>query len=253
MALLRQRCRQPEVMDQPDLARDRHVHALSGLARINFFSRSSRLLFHPLLDLQQRRRWPGQPLRILDVASGGGDVPIRLWLRAARAGLDWHLAGCDVSPLAVDHARARAQTAGAEVSFFVHDALAQPLPSPYDAVICSLFLHHLDEEQAVGLLRSMAWAVRSQRAEGRGQRSEESGPGLVVVSDLARCWQGLLLAHLATRLLTTSDVVHTDGPLSVRAAFTPAEALGLAQRAGLDGARVRRRWPCRWVLQWSRP
>ena len=61
---------------------------------------------------------------------------------------------------------------------------------------------------------------------------------LVLINDLSRCGTGLLLAHLAGRLLTTSDVVRIDGPLSVRAAFTPAEAAQLAARAGLAGATV---------------
>ena len=235
MGSLRQRCRQPEVMDQPNLAPERHAHALAGLARINFFSRSSGILFPPLSELQRQRKMP--KLRILDVASGAGDVPIRLWQRANRAGLDWQITGCDISPVAVANARGRSLQNHAPVEFFIHDAVEQPIPGSYDAVTCSLFLHHLDEEQAVKLLLSMSRLASS----------------MVLISDLDRRWSGLILAHLATRLLTLSDVVHTDGPLSVKAAFTPVEALALAEQAGLHGASVSRRWPCRWLLNWSRP
>ena len=35
------------------------------------------------------------------------------------------------------------------VRFFVADALAGPFPDGYDAITCSLYLHHLDREQAV--------------------------------------------------------------------------------------------------------
>jgi 2-polyprenyl-3-methyl-5-hydroxy-6-metoxy-1,4-benzoquinol methylase len=238
MGFLRQRCRIAEVMDQPDLDPRQHAHALAGLARINALSRSSGILFASLIALQQRLRT--DRLKILDIAAGGGDVPIRLWWRAARAGLDWRIAGCDVSPVAVEHARARALANAAPVHFFVHDVLSGSLPGPYDAVVCSLFLHHLDEEQARTLLRAMA-------------NLQGGGPSLVLVNDLNRSLRGLILAHLATRLLTTSSVVHTDGPRSVRAAFTPSEALALAEQAGLHGAVVGRRWPCRWLLSWSRP
>jgi hypothetical protein len=74
----------------------------------------------------------------------------------------------------------------------------------------------------------------------------------VLVNDLRRSRIGLALAHVVTRLLTTSSVVHTDGPLSVRAAFTTQEALALAERAGLTGPTVRRIWPFRWLLTWKR-
>jgi SAM-dependent methyltransferase len=235
---LRQRRRQPEVMDQPDLCPRRHVHALAGLSRINLLSGTTRTFWQPLVDLQ--RRLGKQRLRILDVACGGGDVVRRLWWRAMKLGLDWRLAGCDISPVSVEHARVRAREQGAEVYYFVHDVFNQHLAGDWDAILCSLFLHHLDDEQAVGLLGQLA-------------RPSEAGPALLLVNDLDRSVSGLLLAHLACRLLTTSGVVHTDGPRSVRAAFTLAEARELARRAGLEGAELRRIWPCRWLLNWSRP
>lgn len=37
--------------------------------------------------------------------------------------------------------------------------------------------------------------------------------------------------------------------ISVRAAYTPDEALNLAARAGFHGATVR----CRWLLAWEKP
>jgi 2-polyprenyl-3-methyl-5-hydroxy-6-metoxy-1,4-benzoquinol methylase len=238
MVLLRQRRRRPEVMDQPDLCPRRHAHALAGLARINRLSRTERTYRHPLLNLQKRHDLPR--LNILDIACGGGDVTRRLWHLGRLDRLDWRVAGCDQSPVAVELATAAALREQADVSFFVHDVLSGPPPGEWDAVVCSLFLHHLDEEPAVALLRGIA-------------RPDESGPRLVLINDLDRSLVGLILAHVVGRLVTTSDVVHTDGPRSVEAAFTPDEALALARRAGLTGATVRRVWPWRWLLCWSRP
>src|SRR5262249_21024325 len=162
------------------------------------FSGSARLLWRALRDYRSTS------LRLIDVASGAGDVPVRLWRRARRAGRDWHVRGCDLSPLAVDYARARAERARAAGSFFVHDALAEPFPADCDAATCSLFLHHLDDDQACLLLRRLA-----------GLDGSTTRPRLVLVHDLTRSRTGLLLAHVAGQLLTRSDVVHTDGPRSV--------------------------------------
>jgi SAM-dependent methyltransferase len=233
--MLQHRRRRPEIMDQPGLAADRHRRALRALARINFWSGSARILWPGLLSLA--KEMAPRPVRVLDLATGGGDVPLRLWQKARRAGVTLVLDGCDVSPVAVAYARASAGRAGADVRFLVHDVLRSPVLSGYDAAMCSLFLHHLDNEDACALLRGMAAAA------GR----------LVLVNDLARSFAGLMLAHVGTRLLTFSDVVHTDGPRSVEAAFTPDEARALAERAGLRGAVVARRWPCRWLLTWRRP
>ena len=58
---------------------------------------------------------------------------------------------------------------------------------------------------------------------------------------------------LGCRVLSRSPVVHVDGPRSARAAWTVTELRGLAERAGLAGASVERRLPCRMLLDWSRP
>jgi hypothetical protein len=239
MALLGARRRRPEIMDQPDLNPAEHAQALRGLARINLFSGSAGILW-PALEALARDL--GRPLRILDLATGGGDIPVRLWQKARRAGFDWDVQGCDVSPVAIEHARRDAGRAGAAVTFFVGDALQGPAPSGYDAVTCSLFLHHLDERQARDLLRRMAALSDEVAAPAR----------LVLVNDLERSLVGLALAHLASRLLTTSHVVHVDGPRSVEGAFTVSEVQALAEEAGLHGAVVRRCWPFRFLLAWRR-
>jgi len=227
---------QPEIMEQPDLDPRHHVAALRGLSRVNLWSRSAGILWPPLRDLA--RTMPTTTLRVLDLATGGGDLPIRLWHKARRQGLKIEFAGCDISPVAIDHARDSARRAGAKISFFVQDVLyGEPLQG-YDVVMASLFLHHQESEDAARtLLRRMA--------DMAGQ--------LVLVNDLIRSPLHLLLAHAATRLLTTSYVVHTDGPRSVEAAWTMAEALRLAHEAGLTGARTAWRWPFRFLLTWRRP
>jgi 2-polyprenyl-3-methyl-5-hydroxy-6-metoxy-1,4-benzoquinol methylase len=237
MAILgsvRQRRRQPELMDQPDMEGAPHAAALRGLERINAWSGSARILWPSLKALAESIR--DRPARVLDVAMGAGDLPIRLWHKARRAGYNIRVDGCDISASAVAYARSRAAAQAADVHFFEWNALIGDLPEGYDAAVNSLFLHHLDEPAAVAFLRRLA------RAAGR----------LVLVNDLERGLSGWLLAYLGTRLLSRSPIVHYDGLRSVEGAFTLAEARHLADEANLDGATVARRWPCRFLLTWSR-
>lgn len=232
---MKHRFRRPELMDQPGLDATVHRHALRGLQRVNWMSRTARVLWQPLRELAARNG--NRPLRILDVASGAGDVAVRLARRAERDGVPLVCDGCDINPVAIEHAQAVAAQRGVKgIRFFRHDVLHDPLPGNYDAVTCTLFLHHLEREDAILLLSRMAAATKS----------------LVLVDDLRRTAFGYLLARVGGQILSRSPIVHYDGPASVAAAFTPAEALDLAAAAGLAGATLRRHWPQRFLLTWSK-
>lgn len=231
---LAQRHRQPEWMDQPGIDPLAHSQALQGLRRINAFSGAVGSLFAPIRSLA--REHGGQPLRVLDLACGGGDNTTALAERARREGLDVQIDGCDLSPQAVAIATRSAEERALGTRFFQADALNDPLPDDYDVILCSLFLHHLDQQQAVDLLQRMGRASRC----------------LVLVNDLIRSPLGYGLAWAGCRLLSRSPIVHFDGPVSVQGAFQLQEVRALALQAGLEGAALRRSWPERYLLSWRR-
>ena len=221
-------------MDQPGLDAGEHARALSGLGRINRVSRSDAIFWPAIANLAKASG--GSPVRVLDLASGGGDVPTALAIRAAQAHPDVRIEGCDISAEAVRFAQRRAVATGVAVRFFVLNALADSIPEGYDVLTCSLFLHHLNEADAAGLLRRMADAA------GR----------MVLVDDLIRSRVGYALAWAGCRMLSRSPVVHHDGPVSVSSAFTLEEVRELARRAGLGVVSLTRHWPCRFLWSWSR-
>jgi len=232
------RSREPELMDDPGLAEAEHLHALAALARINAVSRTAARLAAQVGSLLATPTPAAPPPIVLDVACGGGDVTLDLARRLDRAvgGGRVQVVGVDVSPRAVERARRAAARRSLDVSFEVRDVLAAGCP-PCDVAVSSLFFHHLDDEAAARLLRGMAAVAR------RG----------VVVSDLVRSRIGLGLALVGTTLLSTSRVARVDGPLSVRAARTPAEYRDLCTAAGLEAVTLRRVWPERMMLRWQRP
>ena len=116
------------------------------------------------------------------------------------------------------------------------DALHGSIPPRFDIAICSLFLHHLTDQEIILFFKTLL----------------HSSVKIFVFCDLKRSKRGLMLGFLASRLFSRSHVVHFDAPQSVRAAFTPAEILNLAQQAGLQGATVQSVWPMRYALTWIR-
>ncbi len=217
-------------MDDEAISPKDHLCALKGLARINIFSRSVHNLW-PSIEVLAREN-PEKPLRVLDIATGFGDIPIALWKMAGKKKIALEIAACDRSAQALDFARAQARKSGAQVHFFTLNIHEAEIPGGYDILISSLFLHHLQNEEAVQFLRRMAKQAKR----------------LVLVNDLARTVPGLVLAFFGTRLLSTSSIVHMDGVRSAQAAFSIAEIKEAGHKAGLREIRVKRRWPSRFLL-----
>ena len=219
-------------MDDPALDPAAHRDALRALARINRLSLAAGRVWREVRLVHRER---GGRVRVLDLACGGGDVLVAVARRAARWGVPLEAEGWDVSPRAVAVARRAAASAGVDVTFANRDALSAPLPDDLDVLTSALFLHHLTQADAAALLR----------------RVRQASPRVFLLQDLRRSRAGYALAWLTLHTLVRAPVARVDGLRSVRAAFTPEEAAALAAAAGLEGARVRRVWPQRFVLRWS--
>lgn len=218
-------------MDDPSLARDSHARALRGLERINRVSRCAAQML-PAVVLASRGR---ESVRVLDVATGSGDVAVDVALRARRLGIRVSLGLCDISRTALDIAMERSLRAGLPAERFGLDVTTEELPSGFDLATCSLFLHHLDRARCITVLKSMGKAAR-----------------IVAVNDLRRTRRGIALAWAGSRVLSMSRIVHFDAVASARAAWTIDELRSMATEAGLSGAHAVPAWPLRMALTWEK-
>lgn len=106
----------------------------------------------------------------------------------------------------------------------VADAFRLPFqPKSYDFVFTSLFLHHFRDEEIVALLRNFAAVAR------RG----------VLVIDLNRRWLPYWFVPATRWMFGWDRITAHDAPVSVAAAFRPAELKALALRAELKNVDVR--------------
>lgn len=159
-------------------------------------------------------------LSVLDVGTGGADIPMALVADAERRGRHLRVLAIDSRTEVLTAARAAnpGLDASTQVELRVADGRRLPFADrSFDVAHASLLLHHLEPGDAVALLTEMARVAR------RG----------VVVNDLDRsrlAWFGsLLVGHL----FTANPLSRHDAPLSVRRAYTLQEARALAIRAGL--------------------
>jgi len=210
------RHRQPELMDDVDLEVGRHVSALHALRRVNRISFAAARVWTEVRRMHAVLR---RPVRVLDIACGGGDVLVDVARRARRAGLAVELHGCDMSSVAIAEAR-RLGASRDVLKFFELDVMRDGLPQGYDLLTTSLFLHHLGHA--------------------------------VLVQDLRRTQLGYVLAWIGLHALTRSDVARWDGLVSVQGAFTLSEVAELCREAGLHDVEIGTGWPQRFTVRWMR-
>jgi SAM-dependent methyltransferase len=221
-------------MDDPRLDQSLHIEALQGLQALNRLSGSASSLWFEIRNIKPQ---PGNPtVRILDIASGSGDILIALAEFARHTKTNFEFVGADISPTAVSQATEIAQSKNVDVKFFELDVMRDDIPEGFDVVMTSLFTHHLDPDDVIKLL----------------QRMKSSNTRYILVNDLVRSQISYSLVWLATRLCTRSPVVHFDGPVSVRASYTLDEMKNMALQAGLDGCQVSLLAPFRQQLFWKR-
>jgi len=226
----------PEIMDRPDVAAADHAQALDGLRRINAASKAAEKIAAPIIQLAKRKNL--HRLSMLDIACGGGDVPLGVAKLARQSNIEIELTFLDRSETALNLASAAARETGIQSRSICADLTDDWNPSDFDVVTCSLFLHHVPQpDRVVQLLQRMRTIARH----------------IVVISDLRRSPLGLLVAWAGSRILSPSAIVHHDAPASVRAAWNLRELTDFADRASLAGARIHRCFPWRMLLTWENP
>lgn len=210
-----------ELIDELGIPLEELSANLEDLERLNRLFGGTRLILRYLGPMLHRPRF--DEVRILDVATGGADIPTAIVRWARRRGRQVRIVGIDKNPgvLRATEERIREYP---EISLELGDALALPHdPGSFDVVLCSLALHHLTYPEGVTLLTSL------DRIGRRG----------FIVNDLLRSWRAYLLTWVAMRLFCSGRLVRHDGPISIRRAYTLSELRTMVNEARIDGVRIR--------------
>src|SRR6266850_6205279 len=202
---------EPELMDRPQLVSSELEKDLRNIRQLNRFFGSHRLVLHFL------RRWikPGDHVRIVDLATGSGDIPRLIIDYAQKIGAKVEVDALDRQSATLEIAR-KLSGNYPEISYIDANILEWQPADPYDIVLCSLALHHFSDEDAVRLLR----------------RCRELSQKFVLVSDLRRGWVATMGVYLLTATMFREPMSKYDGRLSAARAFSFSEMNLLAQRAG---------------------
>ena len=198
-------------MDRPQPVSAELERDLKNLRQLNRWFGSHRLVLHFV------RRWikPGDQIRIVDLATGSGDVPRVIVDQARKIGAKVEINALDRQSATLDIAR-RLSADYPEISYLEANLLEWQPSDRYDIVLCSLVLHHFSDDDAVRVLR----------------RCRELSQRFILVSDLRRGWLATAGVYLLTALIFREPMTKYDARLSAARAFSFAELGELAQTAG---------------------
>jgi SAM-dependent methyltransferase len=222
------RRREAEWMDAPD-ADPVLLHKSLGYIRwVNFLFGYTRAVLSHLEGFS--RGWkPGQSIRILDVGTGSADIPRAILKWANRRRLNIRVVGVDLQAVVADEAAA--MKSDPRLRIVQANALDLPFADhSFDYAITSMFLHHLDDDEAVKVLREMS------RVSVRG----------ILAADIIRNSRAYFWINIFT--LLANPMVRHDARVSVAQAFNREEVLSLRERAGIDFASYHHHFGHRFIL-----
>jgi len=188
----------PELMDG-DCSYEDFRGCLRSLEQIN------RWLLGYRPTLAWLKRLPHElhdPIHIVDVGSGGGDLLRQIATWASKRAIAVELTGIDMNPYA---ARAAAESTPRElgIAWVTGNALVYQPEKPVDIIVSSLTAHHLEDEEIVALLRWM----------------EATAQVGWFINDLERSERSSRMFGWVEKIVGWHRFVRHDAPASFRRAF----------------------------------
>jgi len=149
--------------------------------------------------------------------------------------IDLVLTGVDVSEQALTLAR-RQSAAFRNIEFIQEDLNGLPMDSTqYDVVICSLTLHHFDNEQIPLILNKLSSKARSA----------------IVINDLQRSKLAYYLFKGFSAIFMKTDIAKNDGLVSIKSGFSRNDLENYSQALHRWEHEFRWKWLFRylWVMR----
>lgn len=201
-----------EWMDEP-CSYDDFRDCLRDLAQVNRMTFGYRPTLNWLRTILPK---DGSTLHIVDVGCGGGDMLREVERMAKREDLAVRLTGIDLNPHAARAAR-EVTPSSSSIEWITGDAFHYDPSVPIDVVICSLFTHHLPDDDIVKFLQWMEHVTQ------RGW----------FVNDLHRERNPYYGFMLLSKVMRWHRFVQHDGPISFRRAFRHEDWIAHLKNAGI--------------------
>jgi 2-polyprenyl-3-methyl-5-hydroxy-6-metoxy-1,4-benzoquinol methylase len=225
--MLTDRLHAEELMDDPALDAGTYHAVLHDLAKVNRIT----FAYRPTLDFLARAIGGRKGFSLLDVGFGDGDMLRQVARWAQRRGIAAELTGVDLNTRSV--AAADGATPGVMPIRYLAGDYADLAGQGFDFIVSSLVAHHMSHVQLIAFLRFM---------------DREARVGWFV-NDLHRHGFAHVSFPLLASVMGWHRIVRLDGTTSIARSYRPREWPPILAAAGIEGAKVRRRFPFRLCVE----
>ncbi|MGF9757265.1 methyltransferase domain-containing protein [Microvirga sp. 0TCS3.31] len=219
-----ERSHETELMDTETVTFEDYRDCLKDLATVNALT----LTHSPILawfDRATRNLAPNDPVTVLDVGYGYGDLLRRIYAWSRREGRAVDLVGVDLNPMSEPIAQA-ATPSGVSIEYRTGDVFDYKSERPIDFVISSQTTHHMSNEELAVFIRWM------EQVAARGW----------YIADLHRHPVPFHAFGALARIARWHRFVQHDGPVSIARSFRKADWEKILHAAGLSPGVAEIRW-----------
>jgi len=196
-----QRRTDEEIMDDLEMSGDQLINSLDHIARINQWLGGNKLTLDGLKGLLSNHP-RHKELSIVDLGCGNGDMLRVVAQFGKRKGYRFKLLGVDANQTTIDYAIKLSEDYP-EIQYVKQNVLSPDFQNlNYDIALCTLFLHHFDNEVALDFIQTIVGNATLG----------------VIINDLHRHSMAYYLFNLIT-LGMNNKMAREDGLLSILKGF----------------------------------
>lgn len=228
MSKFSQRSYEHELLDAPNIPKELLFKNLRELDVVNRLLGGHTITLFGIKKLVTDKN---KIYRIVDIGCGGGDAmkQIAKWAKANKFKVE--LIGVDMNADAIQFMKEECKEFS-NITGIVND-YRDYLKSntDVDIVHCSLFCHHLKDDELIELFQYM---------------NQYAKVGFII-NDLQRHWFAYYSIKFLTRLLNGSTLVKNDAPLSVLRGFRKEELNTLLDKSKVKDFSIKWKWAFRYL------
>jgi 2-polyprenyl-3-methyl-5-hydroxy-6-metoxy-1,4-benzoquinol methylase len=222
-----------EIMDDFELQGPQLRQTLEDLDKVNSWLGGNKITLEGVERILNSACF-AQPVSILDLGCGNGSILKEVAQMGRRKGLAFKLKGIDANPHAIEIARENCREYPEiecnNSNIFLED-LSRLKP---DIILCTLTLHHFEDEEILELLERM---------------TEACSMG-IVINDLQRSRLAYVLFKLFCSVFISNEIAREDGLTSIKKSFRKKELLELGKDLDMGRQEIKWKWAFRyqWIL-----